>query len=587
MIAWLRARRHALPLIVAVLLFLGLGGWYSEVSGTWHEEVSVYPNGGYAILREPVHGDAPGSLPLEPGCGAEDAPRFVVSRERPLLSLCLGGRGYPLMVASYFTGYLYWPASLLRFVHDDDVFALRKLGLLIGAVGLFATYRLLRRLADAQLAGAAVVIAAASSPFVYGHALLVHYELLPWVFLVFAMLFLVRCEVLAPGARDKDAPPSRFLLGAALCVGLAVAANIKALFLAAPLLALSLWLGVGWRNVRLWQWAAMLPVAALPLAPMLAFALLDPSKGFSDQVRSRLDIMSAARLEKLAREPLNLGVYWTDIGAYGDAISGAPAGTNWPALALAWASLLYVTYKMVALLRARRGAGRHVVAAGAGALILVYIAVVVLLYDQQPEANYAPLHTIFGVATAATIVALGARLSVRAGRYAAAVTPGLVALVAALFGYNCVRRGDPSETLPLSINAAAQRSLGAYLRAHAAEGGTLVSTTYNLAGVLDSLGHGALRPLQAHRYLLRCPGQDEGATAACMTERWRVLLDEPSRRPLHVVAPASGSMIDEPAVRLLAPTLERAAGALGRAVVRERAFTTGRGTPVLVLYRVD
>src|SRR5262249_40707067 len=155
------------------------------------------------------------------------------------------------------------------------------------------TWALLRRIADRAIAGAAVVLAACASPFVYAHALLVHYELLPWPFLVLAMLCL-------GGARlSSERLETRRLLLAALCLALALSASIKAIFLAAPLFALSARLGVRWARVRPWQWALMISAVALPLMPMIAFAIVDPAHGLSSQVSMRLDILSGARLEKL------------------------------------------------------------------------------------------------------------------------------------------------------------------------------------------------------------------------------------------------------------------------------------------------
>ena len=61
------------------------------------------------------------------------------------------------------------------------------------------------------------------------------------------------------------------MLLAALCLGLSVAANIKALFLAVPLIALSAWFGVGWLQARLPQGARSARKALHALEDLPAF----------------------------------------------------------------------------------------------------------------------------------------------------------------------------------------------------------------------------------------------------------------------------------------------------------------------------
>ncbi len=578
--ARLAAARPWLPLVAALALFLALAGWYGEVAGVWHEETSIYPNRGYHILAPPGEQALPR---LEPSCADPDAPRLIRSQQRPILSLCAGGRGYPVMVDSYLAGWLYWPADLLRPLHGDDIFALRKLGLLLGALSLVLTFLLVRRLADARLAGAAALVTAASSCFAYAHGVLIHYEFTPWPLLVGALLALTRVAPLAPGA-PAGPLPWRWLLLAALLAGASVAANIKTAFLIAPLALVSLWLGVRWRRLRPAHWLAMAAVAAVPLLPTAAFALFDPGAAFAHQVSGRVDILGAFTLERLARLPMNLAIYWTDMGAYTEHLTGTPSPVNWLTALLAWASVLYAAS---ALARARAGDARTRLAAAAGAALLVYFAVVLLLYDQYPEANYAPLHSIFGLAMAATLLALARRLAALAPALSPAAAPALVALTAAVLAYNCVRRGAPSDTMPMGINAAAQRALDAWLDQHPTPAPPLLTTTYNLAGVVEAMGPPPARVVQANRFLMNCPTDPPADADACLTRRWRDLLAASDPGPLHVLAPRKASPIDDPLTDQVAPALRAAAAALGRRVSEARAFTTGLGVPVLVVYRVD
>lgn len=584
--AWVKRNWARLSLLLSMAVFLGLAAWCSAVIGTWHEETSVYPNAGYRILQE---GEPP---TLEPSCRDAGGPRLLTSRERPFVSLCFRGRGYPVMVSSYLAGSPYWPAEIARPLHRDDVFALRRIGLLFGLFGLWTTFTLVRRFSDDTVAAAAALFCAVCGPFVYAHALLAHYETLPWLALSGSILCLLQSGALGID-RTSRSPSTGWLVAAAALVGLSFSANLKAAFLIGPLAALAVWLRLRPVSVRPQQALLCLLAFAVPLWPFAVLFVVDPHGSFGDQVHSRLSILhrlGSGVFRKLLAEPSNLVMYWTDVGAYGDVVAGTKATPNWLTLFIGASSLLYSLVCMAKLLHARSRFAGDRVAAISGALIGPYVLVVTLLYDQQPEANYAPLYAIFGAATGATVVSAArwAAEPLRASRRH--LTIAFVAIAAASFAYNVVRRGSPAESLPIAVNSSAQRALANHLHDHIDPDTTLLTATYNLAGTLESLGHGELSPVQAHRYLLTCEDRDhrgDRAIEMCMQQRWSVLLSEPGYARLRVVVPHSPDMTDERHAPLLIPTLKHAAASLGRTVTLERSFTTGRGTPVLDLLRVE
>jgi hypothetical protein len=584
--AALRMTRLAICVLgLATLITTGLWRWYASTASTWHEEIAAYPADAHEILV-PAQRDRDEPA-WDLGCAAPDAPLFATSSGRPRLSLCIGGRSYPLMVTAYFTGYLYWPSSLFALWHHDDVLRLRVLSLLTALASLLLTALLVRQLAGLRVSLAGAVLTATCSPFIISHSVLMHYETLPWACVCAALLGLARCPWLLPAA-SGSVPGSRAgLFAAAGFSGLAVAVNIKAVFLLVPLAVYSRWIGIRWHRVRRRDWAIASAVALVPVLPMVLFALLDPGRGFSGQVSQRMDLMISLTLERIVREPLNVATFWSDLGFYAASISGDQAERNWLGIALA---LLALVHCVVAFATVRSKAssadGARLVAGGAGALFLGYMVLSIVLYSTQ-RANYAALHTVFAFAMATMLVRLGDRLRRTAGRLDRAVVPLLVGIVAVALGFNIVRRGSPGETTSLPINTVAQLDMVRYLIEHRGRGEPVYTTTYNLAGMPDSLSGGALRTKQAHRYLLGCTWRDPAQQEACMTRRWRALLEEQPERPVWVVAPAKFTRIEEPDAARLRPTLEAAAVEIGASVVRAATFAAGRGVDVLHVYRVD
>jgi hypothetical protein len=472
------------------------------------------------------------------------------------------------MVTSYFAGWLYWPVETLRALHRDDASRLRAFGIFLGVLELVSAWALIRRLSDEVVAVCCAIVVAASTPYVYVHALLVHYEFVPWMF--------VGAALLSWFPREGEVTPFRFVLGS-LLIGLAVAGNIKTVFLLVPL-ALYAWAARARppAHVRKYLPDALL-YAAVPLIPLVWFATLDPRRGLSMQASNRFATATRKLFSTaLIREPANTLQYWTDVAAYGDVIQNLNVRVDWTYVLPA----LSFVYVVVHAARAALRKPHDRIAAASGFLIIAYVFVVVFLYEQRPEANYGPLHTVFGVATGTFCVGAGRYLAARLGRGARALPVALSLLAAAGFAYNVVRRGNPAATMELSFNGAAQRAMSAAIITDGA-GGDVLTTTYNLAGVPDSFSAGRIRSVQVHPYFARC---DQGTEdrASCVEQRWRRLLAMPElRRPLTIVMPVRATMVDEPFAAELTSALERAAASAQLEIARRDEFTTTRGVPVL------
>lgn len=589
----LRRRLPELALLASIALLLSLGLHLADRLPVWHEIVSSLPNHGPHVLAPAAPG-APidGPLPLAPSCSDAGAPRFVISSTRPHLSLCLGGEALPIMVSSYASGLPSWPLALLHGLHHDDTFALRKLWLCVAALSLWLTFRLVARVADRTTAALVSVMTAASSPFLIMNALLVPFETVPCMLVVAGLSVWSGCDALAPGAPPGSrAPPGRLLAGA-LLMGLAVAANVKALFFLAPIAVLSIRGGVRFRAVHARHAALMIAAFLLPLVPMIIFARLDPQHGLRAQVGLRLStLIENARPSRFVSEPILLCNFASDtLSIFDMAARHEPVRPGWLHAVVA----VPLGYTMIA--GGARLLGRawgSAVAAAAGAVLLTYFFVSVLLYRQYPGGNYAPLHDIFGIAMAAGLLDLGRGIRGALDRRGLGGPPALALAavgavpIAAGSLWNVVRRGDPAAQASLSFNAEAQRAAAAYLRAKPDADRPILSTTYNLAGVLDALGHGKLQAIQVHEHFERCDGRRD--LDACLRERWRYILGRPGVTPVRVVWPMVIAAVDKPRVVIeqMRPALFAASAELGLTARVERSFTTAGGVEVLALIRVD
>src|SRR5690606_8617085 len=141
-----------------------------------------------------------------------------------------------------------------------------KLSVVLGIVSLCLTFWLVSLFGSRALAGWSVGLMAASSAFVYPHTLIVHYEVLPWLFIATALLLLF-----AGGERTGSLPRAKLstgrIAGAAFLTGLAVLSNVKALFIIAPLVMVAWRAGGRLGTLKPAQWVTAGATASLAVSP--------------------------------------------------------------------------------------------------------------------------------------------------------------------------------------------------------------------------------------------------------------------------------------------------------------------------------
>jgi hypothetical protein len=515
-----------------------------------------------------------GDLSREPSCADADPPRTVASEARPILSLCARGISLPVLIMPYASGVPYWHALLTWPIHHGDAFAMRRYDLLIGVLSLALLHALVRRLADDLTADVTALVLSVSSPFIILYSMLLQFEVTPWL--------LTMASALVALGRDKPSPRRMGLVGALL--GLALVANVKAIFFVPPVAV------VAWRTGALKGMSrgvvAAFVAAAVCVAPLLLANQLQGGHGIEGQASTRLALLlRPASLEELGSEALNLVRFAADTGSYVEA-AWKPLGASGILAALVvGASAVFVVAAAVLFLL-----GRPVspLAALSGMLLVLYVIVSLKLYDQRPAANYAPLQGVFGVMIALALTAGGRKL-VRWGALGDARRATLALALPCLlcFAVNTIRRIGTADEVPLSTNAAAERRLVSWLESHPAPETTLYTSTYNLAGVLDSLGHGALTTVRLDRALW-CEGRDADQTR-CLADRWAAILAAPGVLPARIVVPAVETLTDERYAMFLDPALQQAIRGLGATSVVEAAFPLG-GAPdkiALKLVRVE
>lgn len=564
-----------LALSAALVVFLVLATWQSRTFMVWAEETMVHSSPAVPVIAagSPGVADEPR---FEPSCTAPDE-KFGLSDGRPRAFACAFGRRWPVMIAPYLGGFPYWPAGLLLPLHHGNVLALRLWGLLIGLTSLVLTYAVVRRLRGERLAGLSVLSMALTPAFIAVHSTLVEFETLPWMFLIGAVLVLVRQPGLFGRGEAKPAAETRALLFAALLTGLSVITNLKMVLLVVPMLMVAWRLGVRLRAPRRVEVGGAAFVFVLPLL-VLVPTLLGPAGGYSDKASGAPE----ALLRNL-RDPLRIGpytrdlvVFWSDVGEFLSRPLHA-SHPNYLAIALAAIALVFTWVGMVRVLRRKEGCP---VTAAVGACLAVHLVIVALLYDHYP-ANFAPLHSVFGLAGAVTLEALLSRVKVPAVRAAVAIAwlaPFVVSIVMLI---------EAMKEAPLPSNVTALQATVSWLDQAQRDGARLVNTTSMLTGVVDSLSDERFLAVQAQNYIDGC-GRGRGDSSVrdqCMAQRFERLLGAYPAEGLRFVMAVDPGAFGGVDVAQSA-YLTRAGVALGREVVLEQGFTTPGGVRVLEVYRV-
>jgi hypothetical protein len=490
------------------------------------------------------------------------------------------------MIAPYLAGWVYWPLVALAPLTHDDPFALRAAGLLLGLLSISLTFRVVHRLAGPAVAAVTALAAAVAPCFVLLHSTLLAFETVPWVCTMGAVSLLLGCPALRPGSPapvpgDPPAVPAWRAAAIGILAGAALAANAKSVLVFAVFTAVALRMGVPVRRIAPRAWAAGVGACLVPLAPMIAL-LLSPVEGYGDKSSGWTRTLFAHLLEPrwLLTALRGLILMFADIGFYlGNFTPGALL--HLPAAMVAVGALLFVLVDAARTLW--RGKGCPVTAA-AGLVVVVFTAMVTLLYDHFPS-NFTSLHTVYAAAIGVTAVRLAGALRMRA-RASWAIVPVAAAM---LFPF-AVSTADMirlSADIELHTNAEAERALAATLAEARGDRALLITGDAMIAGVPDAMTPGGVHTLRADDFFAHCqPGGPSPVPAGCVEERWRALLPFAVKTTAHFISPVDWSRWGSHHASYV-PGLLEAGRAMGYRVTEERTFTTPRGVPVLALYRID
>ena len=580
--------RGALALVAAsVALCLALCWWQGESVMVWGEETMVHSMPAPVVLGATP--DAEGRPRREPSCKEPDAPWLVLSDSRPRLTMCAGGRSWPVMVAPYFAGFFYWPFALFSSLHHDNVLVLRKLGLVFALASILLTYRVVSRFAGRRVAALGALSTAVAPCFILLHSALVHFETLPWIFLMLALLVFSACPGLAPprrtspgedaGATRAGEIPTRLLVLGSFLVGCAIIANLKTVILIAPILLVALRLRVPAARIGARRFALMGLTLLVPLIPAIALGFA-PSGGYGDKSDGWQRTLLAHILEpqRIVPTTRDLVLLWSNVPVYLHPITGT-SRLNYASAALASAALIFVLVDAARTLVRREGCA---VTAALGACIVSYAGMVMLLYESFP-ANFTPLHTVYSLSIAVALARLGERLA-PTGERAWRLAP--IALAALLpFAWDTVDTIRAVTETRLPTNTRTELAVVAYLVAQAEPSTVHLTVDSQLAGVVDSLSDGRVRTTQAESFLRSCnPYRDNPEAEGCVTGRWKKLLPSLGSGAVRVIMPADFAAWGSRHIDMSLP-LQRGADEAGYSLSLERSFPAGQGAPGIVVYR--
>lgn len=590
-------------LVVALGLFVAIAEYTNRHVGIMSEELMSHTS--TTTERISVMQPDVGPLLWDASCRDEAAPATIVNEHRrPQFSLCFKGRQYPLVVSSYMSGYFYWPLALFSGLHHDNATRTRWFSIFLGVIDIILTFLVINRFGRPALAAATAVALAVSSVFALTHVLLVNFETLPWTFTMAALFVLAGSPALTTRSdlrpEEQHVPTSRLVAGA-FFFGLAIAANIKAVFILAPILIVAWRLGTPLRRIKRRQWGYVLTAGVVPLAPLIWFALAyshlflsgDKSGGMVQTFLS--NIRHPTLWLERTRDLLS---YWSSMADYlaSKATLLSPLGTS----AIACIAFVYIMFDTVRTLV--RGRGDAIVAA-CGLIFFSHIAMLTLLVSWFPY-NYTPVNALFGIGVGCLLVRVAGSNVVASVTQRFNVSHGalFLAFTVALstpFALESARAVHTLKNIPAPFNQHVEQELLAYLTGNEGSEGPvrLVSTENLLNGVVESLSEGRVKVTQAEDYIDACKrggGQDESAREdalkSCYESRFRRLISNTHPGPMRVVVrtdarairPEEGSREDH-----LRAALETAAQQLDVKLELEATFGTPSGNTVLALYRVD
>lgn len=508
-------RRLCLALCLALYLVLGLRT--GRVFFSWDEETMVQPGPALTLLSPTLTHS--GAAQVGDSCQTSGGLRTLWLADRPHWNLCYAGRSWPVMIAGYLGGVLYWPLGALGALLGDDLLRRRALSTVLGLVALLAGVRLAREV-EGEDAVLPTALALATTPaFVLVHALMLHYETLPSTLLLLAGLVFARG---VRGGRQLDPASLRAI---AVLIGFSLLANLRfSLMLVA--IGLTAWrLRAPVRGLRPRHWAEALGLLLLAMAPTLLYPLLSPPGMQGDRMRS-LPVALAHNLTDpsvFLHTGYDLLRWWSNFVDYLSILRGTTRFSV-PAFVIAAAALGWVTWEGLRALWRREGSP---LAAMLALSLLGFWSTSALIYSTYPR-NLAPLHAVFGMSLGLALTRLAGALR---HRISGPARLGLCALLTLPFVDSIEQIARASHTSRWPANLVTERAVTDWLVAHPLPGSRLVVFHPQLDGVIEGLSAGALRPVHAAPLFWPC----EQSETSCLTRRMNALLRWNGDRPMRLV----------------------------------------------------
>lgn len=531
------------------LLYLLIAWPGAATRGVIAEEITPY------LPRHPVVIDAADDrgVALLPPHDRPPATGWIATVQWPTLSYATDERSWPVLIRGYQSGLGTAVGLALGPLLGDGIAGIRRSSVLLGLALLALIFALGRRLGLSRgLAGAATLACAISPGLLFFSRTGYGFELASRVAMFGALVLAAR-----PLTRARSLAVGLALAAAILCRATIAATLLPALLLLfvhpdrragprRPLAALALGLG--------------LPVlAALALASLVTLA---------EGPTSTLPLAELA--DRTGSAPLHLGAQLAWVADAGTILlplldHRAPA----PLVPLAFGTAVFLL-ALARWWRARASDGEclFVAAALGNALFGAW------LYGDPLQFQLGmALEPLFALAVAGQLSGLAPRLRAP-----------LLALLLAARAWQCgaLLAAEARVANPM-LSGAAQRALVDVLLAERPAPGSVVTTTYNHIGLLETWSSGQLAPIHAYRVLRRSRG-------AGPTERhaaaWRAIL---RAYPVRFVVFTTGDNLFEGSFTDNAAAeraLSLALAGSGRSLARRHDFACESGDPCMSLWQL-